>query len=134
MAALNFPVSPTLNQVYTANGVSYIWDGTSWNNNTSGPAGYTGSQGPIGDIPTTFETIANNIRSFAYVINRSVEGVITSIVYTAPAEGIITKTFEYSAGVLISVELSGSALDGVVYKKTLTYDSGLVTGASYSII
>lgn len=30
MAALNFPTSPTTNQVYTANGKSWKWDGTSW--------------------------------------------------------------------------------------------------------
>lgn len=30
MAALDFPASPTLNQVYTANGNSWIWNGTSW--------------------------------------------------------------------------------------------------------
>lgn len=30
MAALNFPTSPTLNQIYTANGSSWSWDGTSW--------------------------------------------------------------------------------------------------------
>lgn len=30
MAALNFPSSPTLNQIYTANGNSWKWDGTTW--------------------------------------------------------------------------------------------------------
>lgn len=30
MAALDFPASPTLNQTYTANGVTYKWDGVSW--------------------------------------------------------------------------------------------------------
>jgi len=30
MAALNFPTSPALNQIYTANGKSWKWDGTSW--------------------------------------------------------------------------------------------------------
>lgn len=30
MAALNFPSSPTVGQVYTANGLSYTWDGVSW--------------------------------------------------------------------------------------------------------
>lgn len=30
MAALNFPTSPTLNQVYTSNGKSWKWDGTAW--------------------------------------------------------------------------------------------------------
>ena len=30
MTALNFPSSPTLNQIYSANGKSYSWNGTSW--------------------------------------------------------------------------------------------------------
>lgn len=30
MAALNFPTSPTTGDVYTANGKSWTWDGTSW--------------------------------------------------------------------------------------------------------
>lgn len=30
MAALDFPASPTLNQIYTANGSSWMWNGTSW--------------------------------------------------------------------------------------------------------
>jgi hypothetical protein len=31
MPALDFPSSPTLNQVYTANGRSWIWNGSAWN-------------------------------------------------------------------------------------------------------
>ena len=30
MAALNFPPSPSANQIYTANGKSWRFDGTSW--------------------------------------------------------------------------------------------------------
>lgn len=30
MAALDFPSSPTLNQIYTANGRTWLWDGSSW--------------------------------------------------------------------------------------------------------
>lgn len=30
MAALNFPATPTLNQIYTANGNRWKWDGVSW--------------------------------------------------------------------------------------------------------
>jgi hypothetical protein len=30
MPALNFPTSPTLNQVYSANGKTWKWDGTAW--------------------------------------------------------------------------------------------------------
>lgn len=44
MAALNFPTSPTTNQIYSANGKSWIWDGTSWKtyNTTSISGGGTG--------------------------------------------------------------------------------------------
>jgi hypothetical protein len=31
MAALNFPASPSVNDLYTANGSTWKWDGTSWN-------------------------------------------------------------------------------------------------------
>jgi hypothetical protein len=45
MAALNFPASPDVNDVFTANGKSFVWTGTSWANISSG---YAGSQGDIG--------------------------------------------------------------------------------------
>jgi hypothetical protein len=40
MAALNFPSSPTVGQAYTANGKTWIWNGTSWL--TSNPVTVTG--------------------------------------------------------------------------------------------
>lgn len=44
MAALNFPTSPALNQVFTANGKSWRWDGIAWKsfNTTSISGGGTG--------------------------------------------------------------------------------------------
>jgi hypothetical protein len=45
MAALDFPASPTLNQVYSANGRSWMWDGTAWN-----PIGSGIADGDRGDI------------------------------------------------------------------------------------
>ena len=60
---LNFPDSPTLNQVYTSGSNSWQWDGTVWNaisssqvgidgangiTGATGPAGVTGPTGPIG--------------------------------------------------------------------------------------
>lgn len=50
MAALDFPASPTLNEVYSANGRSWIWNGTTWNPYGSGIA-----DGDRGDI-----TVSNN--------------------------------------------------------------------------
>lgn len=31
MAALNFPISPSVNDEYTANGSTWKWDGSAWN-------------------------------------------------------------------------------------------------------
>ena len=53
MAAFNFPNSPSTNDVYTANGVSFKWTGTIWQRisastgaqGSSGPTGPTGAQG-----------------------------------------------------------------------------------------
>ena len=44
MAALNIPTSPALNQIYTANGKSWKWDGTAWKsfNTLSTSGGGTG--------------------------------------------------------------------------------------------
>ncbi len=30
MAAIDFPTSPTIGQIYTFNGRSWVWDGTAW--------------------------------------------------------------------------------------------------------
>ena len=50
---INFPNSPSLNQVYTFNGRSWEWTGVAWKSVTAaygptGPTGSTGSQGVTG--------------------------------------------------------------------------------------
>ena len=47
MAALDFPSNPSINDTYSANGKTFVWNGTSWVNN-SFVSGFTGSQGDIG--------------------------------------------------------------------------------------
>lgn len=47
--ALNFPSSPTLNQVYTSGTSSWIWDGTSWRSNNA-------TRYPSVDIPVSTGT------------------------------------------------------------------------------
>jgi len=39
MAALDFPATPAVNDIYTANGKQYKWDGTSWNSISPGNVG-----------------------------------------------------------------------------------------------
>ena len=52
MAALDFPISPSLNQIYNANGKRWQWNGSSWNRipdpGTQGIQGVLGIQGTQG--------------------------------------------------------------------------------------
>jgi len=59
MTALNFQNSPEVNDVFITNGKTYVWNGVSWNNISSGftgsagvagEAGFTGSVGFTGSI------------------------------------------------------------------------------------
>ena len=61
---LNFPDSPTLNEIYTSGSNSWRWDGTVWNALSSssvgpaGPMGVTGATGPAGGGATEAFVIA----------------------------------------------------------------------------
>ena len=51
--AIDFPNTPSLNQIYTAGGTSWQWNGLHWSvvriaTGPTGPTGPTGSQGPTG--------------------------------------------------------------------------------------
>ena len=49
MAQFDFPSSPSTNQTYTANGVTYKLDGVAWRRiTTTGAQGNTGAQGTAG--------------------------------------------------------------------------------------
>jgi collagen type VII alpha len=55
---INFPNTPSLNQVYTFNGRSWEWTGTAWRAYTAsfGPTGPTGVTGPTGSTGSTGAT------------------------------------------------------------------------------
>ena len=60
MAALDFPSSPTIGQVYTANGKSWQWDGTAWvSYNRIISIGVTGSSMTIYGSPVNFPDAAS---------------------------------------------------------------------------
>jgi hypothetical protein len=46
--AINFPNSPTLDQIYTVNTRSWQWNGNAWQLNTTATAGPAGPAGPPG--------------------------------------------------------------------------------------
>ena len=66
MASFDFPNSPSNGQTYSANGVTFTWNGTSWKRNTgavkgepgsTGPQGAQGATGPTGPTGSTGPTL-----------------------------------------------------------------------------
>ena len=50
MAQFNFPNSPSNGSTHTQNGVTFVWDGSSWRRQgTTGPQGAQGHQGAQGN-------------------------------------------------------------------------------------
>jgi hypothetical protein len=82
------------------------------------------------NLPTNYEVLAKNLNTYPYTINRSGD-LITSVVYTTPSSGSITKTLNYSGIQLSSVTISGGPLT-LSYTKTLNYSGSTITGASYA--
>lgn len=67
--SINFPSNPALNENYTVNGRSWLWNGKAWQLNTPiGPTGYTGSQGIQGVV--------------GYVGSQGIQGIQGIIGYT----------------------------------------------------
>ena len=62
MAAFDFPNSPSTNDTYTANGMTFTWNGTMWKRTSpsvgaqgaTGPTGAQGNQGNTGTTGTVF--------------------------------------------------------------------------------
>ena len=52
MAAFNFPNSPSVNDTYSANGMTFTWNGTKWER-TSPSVGAQGATGPTGPTGST---------------------------------------------------------------------------------
>ena len=55
MAAFDFPNSPSVNDTYSANGMTFTWNGTKWNR-TSPDVGAQGATGPTGAQGATGST------------------------------------------------------------------------------
>ncbi len=79
----------------------------------------------------SYETISKNLKAYPATLAYGGTGDLNTITYTVPS-GTITKTFNYTAGDLTSIVLSGNTPSGINLTKTLTYTIGNLTGVSYS--
>lgn len=99
--AINFPNSPTVNQVFTVNGVNYIWDGTKWaveagTNSALGTAAFrnvpaTGNASPAEAVlgsdtrlsdaraPTPHTHVITDITDYAPTVVRMWHGQISNL-------------------------------------------------------
>ncbi len=53
---LDFPPTPSVNELYTYGGYSWIWTGSAWNVYSASPTGNTGATGPQGPQGNTGPT------------------------------------------------------------------------------
>jgi hypothetical protein len=92
-----------------------------------------GSQltGVFAAVTPTYETIAQNLSAYPFVINRQ-GTLISNVVYSVPGPLTITKSFTYDNDLITSIALYGSALP-FTYTKNLTYSGTSISGASYSV-
>lgn len=127
MAILDFPASPTPNQVYTLNGKSWIWNGTSWKsyNTISGGGAGTVNPGNIYEIPY-YPSSTATLSGSSYFLN---VGTGITILYTTP-------TVSKGSGALVvygGIGISGSASIGQTlffYNNTNSNYIGIKAGAS----
>lgn len=82
-------------------------------------------------ISNSFETVSKNLKQYSYSLTYTL-GKLSSIVYTVPLIGTITKTFNYTGSLLTSIVLSGNTPPGILLTKTFSYSGSTLTGVSYS--
>jgi hypothetical protein len=122
---LNFPDSPTLNQIYTSGSNSWQWDGTVWNAISSslivssyGPTGPTGATGTFNNFVQTID-FSESTNNLAFTIS----GINTSNkVYSI--DNIVGKTASLQ-------NASGSiVVSGTVQSATTYWDGTKVGGGT----
>lgn len=80
MAALDFPASPTLNQVYTVGALSWTWNGISWvSSNIASGAVASGTMYENNQMVTANYTITTNKNAMSAGPITVASGVIVTI-------------------------------------------------------
>lgn len=82
-------------------------------------------------LSEAFETVSKNLKSYPYTLTYGVDGIDT-IVYDLGGGLSITKTFNYTLGVLTSIVLLGDTPSGIELTKTFGYIGVDLTSVLYS--
>ena len=139
MAALNFPPSPSTNQIYTANGKSWRFDGTSWKsyfilNVQGGGTGYTNYN--IGDIlvgaGTSLYTLPVGTDNFVLTADNTAQFGITW--KATAATGITTLNSLIATQQYFSVGTSGSGFNISSSGSTHTFNIPIAGSATTGLI
>lgn len=139
MAALNFPPSPSTNQIYTANGKSWRFDGTSWKsyfilNVQGGGTGYTNYN--IGDIlvgaGTSLYTLPVGTDNFVLTADNTAQFGITW--KATAATGITTLNSLIATQQYFSVGTSGSGFNISSSGSTHTFNIPIAGAATTGLI
>lgn len=88
MAVLNFPASPTVGQIYTANDRTFEWDGTSWNNKTTFSTNVTNDDTSAGPYYPMMAAVSSGAVPTAYVSNEDLyfnpnTGTLNSVTFNS---------------------------------------------------
>lgn len=112
MAVLNFPANPTLNQVYSFNGKTWIWNGQGWALDKSGAINgiVIGNVVPAAGTFTTVtaNTITTNFLNIPGVL--TAEHGIETQGYISATGNITTSNTVYASGVTASGNIVGGNL------------------------
>ena len=95
MAALNFPSSPSTNEIYSANGKSWRWDGTSWKTYftlgvDSGGTGLTGISGTNTFLASNSAGTGLSYRSLLAGSGITISHSVNAVTFAATNFGSIT--------------------------------------------
>jgi hypothetical protein len=125
MAALNFPTSPVTNQIYTANGKSWRWDGTAWKSFNT--IGITGGGTGLTSINTGNAILSSNSAGTALTYRTFTAGSGMQITFSAndvtfAATGVTagTVTGTGTSGYVPIWTSSGTALTDSIMSQTST--------------
>lgn len=96
--AINFPNSPTLNQIYTFNGLSWRWTGSSWTSlgtTIIGATGATGATGPVGDYVKSLNGLTTGVTLYGGTginLTVSISGITIGSTSTSGSNAISSLT------------------------------------------